>query len=85
VADALPYLVRVAPRDGALWIGTGAADAVFRYDPAARRFDTYPLGTGGAMIRHLAIDARRGAVWLAYGASPGIPARIARLVPAGKP
>jgi streptogramin lyase len=80
--DALPYVVRADPRDGALWIGTGAADVVFRYDPKARRFDTYPLGTRGAMIRHLAIDPARNAVWLAYGASPGIPARIARLVPA---
>ena len=80
--DALPYVVRADPRDGALWIGTGAADVVFRYDPKARRFDTYSLGTRGAMIRHLAIDPARNAVWLAYGASPGIPARIARLVPA---
>ena len=31
--DALPYVVRADPRDGALWIGTGAADVVFRYDP----------------------------------------------------
>ena len=81
VPDALPYVLRVDPRDGALWIGTGAADVVFRYDPRSRRFDTYPLGTRGAMIRHLAIDPERNAVWLAYGASPGIPARIARLVP----
>ena len=81
VPDALPYVIRVDPRDGALWIGTGAADLVFRYDPARRRFDTYPLGTRGAMVRHLAIDPVRNAVWLAYGASPGIPARIARLVP----
>ena len=83
--DALPYVVRADPRDGALWIGTGAADVVFRYDPKARRFDTYDLGTRGAMIRHLAVDPARNAVWLAYGASPGIPARIARLVPARNP
>ena len=83
--DALPYVVRADPRDGALWIGTGAADVVFRYDPGAHRFDTYSLGTRGAMIRHLAIDPARNAVWLAYGASPGIHARIARLVPARSP
>ena len=83
--DALPYVVRADPRDGALWIGTGAADVVFRYHPRSGRFDTYALGTRGAMIRHLAIDPARNAVWLAYGASPGIPARIARLVPAQSP
>jgi hypothetical protein len=32
-------------------------------------------------VRHLAIDTERNAIWLAYGASPGIPARIARVVP----
>jgi virginiamycin B lyase len=83
--DALPYVVRADPRDGSLWIGTGAADVVFRYDPRTRRFETFPLGTRGAMVRHLAIDRARNAVWLAYGASPGIPARIARLVPTGSP
>jgi virginiamycin B lyase len=81
--DALPYVVRADPRDGSLWIGTGAADMVFRYEPRTRRFETFPLGTRGAMVRHLAVDPARNAVWLAYGASPGIPARVARLVPTG--
>jgi hypothetical protein len=31
-------------------------------------------------VRHLAVDPKGGAVWLAYGASPGIPARVARVV-----
>jgi hypothetical protein len=31
------------------------------------------------MVRHLAFDARNGDVWLAYGASPGIAARVARV------
>lgn len=81
VKDAVPYVVRVDPRNGALWIGTSAADALIRYDPRTRAFHTYPLPSHGALVRHLAIDAKTGAVWLAYGESPGMPARIARVVP----
>ncbi len=77
--DAVPYIVRVDPRDGAVWIGTSAADALFRYDPKTRRFDTVPLPSHGVIVRHMAIDPRRGDVWLAYGESPGMAARVARV------
>ena len=80
IRDALPYVVRSDPRDGALWVGTAAADALLRYDPGSRRFDAFPLPTRGALVRHLAVDPRAGAVWLAYGASPGIAARVARVM-----
>jgi virginiamycin B lyase len=80
VRDAVPYVVRSDPRDGAIWIGTAAADALLRFHPASGKFDVYPLPSRGALVRHLAVDGRNGAVWLAYGASPGIPARIARVV-----
>jgi virginiamycin B lyase len=80
VKDALPYVVRADPRDGTLWVGTAAADALLRYDPRSRRFEVFPLPTTGALVRHLAVDPRNGAVWLAYGASPGIPARVARVM-----
>lgn len=79
IRDAVPYIVRAEARTGALWIGTAAADALLRYDPASKRFEIYPLPSRGALIRHLAIDSRSGAVWAAYGAVPGIPARIARV------
>lgn len=79
--DAAPYVVRIDPLGRGLWIGTGAADALLRYDPASGRFAVYPLPSRGALVRHLAIDPESGAVWLAYGASPGIPARVARVVP----
>ncbi len=79
IRDAVPYIVRTEPGTGALWIGTAAADALMRYEPAGGRFDIYPLPSRGALIRHLAIDPRSGAVWAAYGAVPGIPARIARV------
>ena len=81
VKDAVPYVVRVDPRNGALWIGTSAADALFRYDPATGQFASYPLPSHGALVRHMAIDPKSGAVWLAYGESPGMPARIARVAP----
>jgi virginiamycin B lyase len=77
--DALPYVARVDPRDGAVWLGTAAADVLLRYDPGSRRFDTFPLPSRGALVRHLAVDPRSGSIWLAYGASPGIPARVARV------
>lgn len=79
ISDAVPYIVRVDQQSGALWIGTAAADALLRYDPVDGRFQVYNLPSRGALIRHLAIDTLGGAVWAAYGAVPGIPARIARL------
>ena len=82
VKDAVPYVVRVDPRTGSLWIGTSAADVLLRYDPAARGCGPrIPLPTHGALVRHMAIDPKTGAVWLAYGESPGIPARVARVTP----
>jgi virginiamycin B lyase len=80
IRDAVPYVVRAEPAGGALWIGTAAADVLLRYEPASRRFESYSLPSRGALVRHLAIDPRSGAVWAAYGAVPGIPARIARVV-----
>lgn len=78
--DALPYVVRVDDVRDAVWVATGASDAVYRFDRKSRRFETIPLPSRGALVRHLDIDARTGDVWAAYGASPGtIPARIARI------
>lgn len=80
IRDAVPYVVRVDPGNGAVWIGTAAADAVLRFDPRTRRFTTYALPSRGALVRHLAVDPRSHDLWIAYGASPGIPARVARLI-----
>ena len=77
--DAVPYVVRVDPASGRVWVGTGAADALLGYDPATRRWETIALPSRGALVRHLAIDPRTRDVWVAYGASPGIDARIARV------
>jgi streptogramin lyase len=81
IRDAVPYVVRADPRDGSLWIGTSAADVLLRYRPEQRHFDAYPLPSQGALVRHIDIDRASGAVWLAYGASPGIDARVARVEP----
>jgi streptogramin lyase len=79
VPDAVPYVARVDDANGMVWIGTSAADAVIRFDIRRQRFAVYELPSTGALIRHLAIDPRTRDVWLAYGASPGIAARVARL------
>jgi streptogramin lyase len=78
--DAAPYVARVSGTS--VWIGTGASDEVYRFDMRTGRFQVYPLPSRGAVIRHIVISPRTGDVWLAYGASPGIAARIARLRPA---
>lgn len=78
-ADAVPYVVRVDDRRGVLWIGTSANDVLYRFEPRTRQFTAIPLPSRGALVRHLAIDPRSGDVWVAYGASPGIPARVARV------
>ncbi|HEX2249284.1 MAG TPA: hypothetical protein VHH32_02995, partial [Gemmatimonadales bacterium] len=79
IRDALPYVVRAHPATGVLWIGTSAADAMLRYDPATERFEIYQLPSQGALVRHLALSPRGEEVWVAYGAVPGIAARVARL------
>jgi streptogramin lyase len=79
VANTAPYIVRMDNTRNVLWIATGAGDIVFRYEPARKRFTNYELSATGALVRHMAIDERTGDVWLAYGASPGIPSRVARL------
>lgn len=81
VADAAPYVVRVDRERDRVWVGTATADAAFAFDPTTEEFTLYPLPSRGALVRHMDIDERTGDVWLAYGAAPGIPARIARVRP----
>jgi virginiamycin B lyase len=79
IRDAVPYVVRADPSSEGLWIGTSAADALLRYHPGTERFEVYPLPSRGALIRHLAVSPDGKEVWAAYGAVPGIAARVARL------
>jgi virginiamycin B lyase len=81
IANTAPYIVRVDDQRGWVWIATGQGDVAFRYDTRNQRFTTYHLPSAGALVRHMDIDEKSGVVWLAYGASPGIPARIARIRP----
>jgi streptogramin lyase len=79
IRDAVPYVVRIDHGSGMIWLGTSAADVVLSFDPRWERFVVYELPSSGALVRHLAIDPRTHDVWIAYGASPGIAARVARL------
>ncbi len=81
VREALPYVVRVDQSNGRVWIGTGHGDFIASFDPTQEAFTVYPLPTRGALIRHIDVDEERGDVWAAYGASPGIPSKVARLRP----
>lgn len=83
VPDAAPYVVRIDHRRRLAWVGTATADAAFAFDLETKEFLAYPLPSVGALVRHIDIDERTGEVWLAYGAVPGIAARIARIRPAG--
>lgn len=56
---------------GVIWIPAYAANALVRFDPRSERFSEYAFPVKDAVPY----------VALAYGASPGIPARIARLRP----
>jgi virginiamycin B lyase len=78
VPDALPYVVRVDPRSGVVWVATGAADAVLRFFPAEGRWTVHPLPTRGALVRHMELDADGGA-WVAYGNSPAVDPKVARI------
>jgi streptogramin lyase len=69
IPNLLPYVVRMDPRRGGLWLGTGAGDVVLHFAPATRTFTKYALPDTGAIIRHLTVAPRSGDVWLAYGSA----------------
>lgn len=79
--DAVPYVVRIDRARGRIWIGASAGDAMFSFDLQTERWETFALPTRGALVRHIDVDERTGEVWAAYGASPGIPPRILRVIP----
>ena len=62
IDDALPYVARV-DGEGAVWVGTAAAGAVSRFDPASGAWDLIRLPLEAPLARHLAVDPRSGAVW----------------------
>jgi streptogramin lyase len=75
-----PYIARWDPRRRQVWVGTGAGDVVFRFDPADTRFRGYVLPSRDQLVRHMAVDTVSGDIWLAPGSSPGtVPARVVRM------
>jgi virginiamycin B lyase len=81
VCDAVPYVVRIDHGNGAIWIGTGAADALLRFDSGTQslyRLRPAEQRRARATPGRRSADAQR---LVAYGASPGIRARVARLAP----
>ncbi len=58
--------------DGNLWITAFGDSAVVRYDPAARKFDTFPMPTmpvGSDTPYSINVDRKRGVVWVTGTAS----------------
>ncbi len=81
--DALPYVV-LLDAEGRIVVGTAAADAVLRFDPASQAWEIFSLPTRGVLIRDMDLDTHTGDLWVAYGASPGIAAKIARVELGGR-
>lgn len=79
--DAVPYMVRLDHALNRVWVATSAGDVVYAFDPTRQSFRAFHLPTRGALVRHLAVDSKSHELWVAYGQSPGIPARIARIRP----
>jgi streptogramin lyase len=73
VPDAPPYVVRVDQARDVVWIGTAAADAIVRFEPAIRRFMVYALPTRGALIRHHRLEQRDGVGSVQPGAGAPAP------------
>jgi hypothetical protein len=69
----------VDPASGVVWVATGAADAVLRFDPATEAWDVHRLPTPKALVRHMELDPATGAAWVAYGNSPAVDPKVARI------
>ena len=53
-------------KDGAIWYSESAVEpnTIVRFDPATRAFQTWPVPSGGGVIRHM-VTAPNGDIWLA--------------------
>jgi streptogramin lyase len=74
--DALPYVARVDSGRNVVWLGTAAGNLVARFDMRANEWIEIPLPTHAALVRHLAVDARTGDVWGAYGPFPVVSPKV---------
>lgn len=63
---------------GVVWVGTGASERPARPTIATGVWDEVDVGAG-ALIRHIDLNPSDGAVWAAFGASPGVAPKIVRV------
>jgi len=76
-AQSRPYGIAI-PRDGKVWYSESAVqpNTIVRFDPATRTFRSWPIPSGGGVVRHM-VAAPDGTLWLACS---GVD-RIARVTP----
>jgi virginiamycin B lyase len=74
--STIPYELRVAP-DGAIWVTQLVGGRLVRFDPAANRFQLFPMPAPFSGPRRIDVD-RQGRVWVP-GYATG---RLARFDPA---
>lgn len=53
-----------------VWIGTSNADAIYKFKPADRSFEVFPLPSQMAYLRMITFDRRNGTLWTAYSNIP---------------
>lgn len=58
-----PYGIAVDPL-GRVWFNEARNRRVMGYDPVTDEFRVLPIPTPGAVVRGMAVDARRGRIWL---------------------
>ncbi len=65
-ADSQPYGMAIGP-DGRIWYNESArgVNLMVAFNPATEKFETVPIPTPGAVVRHIAVDFERSRMWLA--------------------
>jgi virginiamycin B lyase len=64
--DSRPYAIDVTP-DGAIWYvetGDDAKNVLVRFNPETKKFQTFPIPSGGGTVRNMDVD-KAGNLWLA--------------------
>ncbi len=76
-AQSRPYGIAI-PRDGGIWYSESGIqpNTIVRFDPDTRKFQTWPIPSGGGIVRHM-VATPDGTLWLACS---GVD-RIARVTP----
>ncbi len=59
-----PYGITVGP-DGRIWYEESSRAKVVAFDPATEQSEEVAIPTPGAIVRNMAVDSRRGRIWLA--------------------